>query len=266
MASRSKVGFFSNKWWGFSLPNHSLGCNELCEVVQYYFEKVLIVFLESIQETSRWTQYFMEFWSKFYRNEQKGPKGSLFSMVASYCRCRGACKKRVKIPPRLRESHGRAKSSVLPLDLRPRLALGKNVGVFSKKWQGFSLQKHSLGSNKLCEMIQYHFQKVFLVFMEFIYETGRRTRFCVEYLSKFGRNEQNALKGPLFSPVHHIANAEWVQKIESKLQRILVPWKGQKWCAFTFGFGRTTLGRKVGFFFFLAKIYEVFPCKTFFGS
>lgn len=143
----------------------------------------------------------MEFWSKFYRNEQKGPKGSLFSMVASYCRCWGAYKKRVKIPSRLRESHGRAKSSVLHLDLRPRLALGKKVGFFSKKWQGFALQKHYLGSNKPCEMIQYHFQKVFLVFLEFIYETGRRTRFCMEYLSKFRRNEQNALKGPLFSPV-----------------------------------------------------------------
>lgn len=228
MAPRSKVGFFSNKWWGFSLPKHSLGRNELCEVVQYCFEKVLIVFLESIQETSRRTQFFMEFWWKFYRNEQKSPKGSLCSMVASYCQCRGACKKRVKIPPRLRESHGRAKSSVLPLDLRPRLALGKKVGFFSKKWQGFSLQKYSLGSNKPCETIQYHFQMVFLVFLESIYETGRRTRFCVEYLSKFRRNEQKALKGPMFSPVASYRQ-RWVgAKNRVKIATLPSPMDGPK--------------------------------------
>ena len=90
---------------------------------------------------------------------------------------------------------------VLPLGLGPRTILGRKVGFFFflQKFMRFSLAKHSLGRNDPCEVVRYCFQKVLIVFLESIWKTGRRTRFCVEVLSKFLRNEQKDREGPLFS-------------------------------------------------------------------
>lgn len=63
----------------------------------------------------------------------------------------------------------------------------------------FSLAKHSLGRNDPCEVVRYRLQKVLIVFLESIWKTGQRTRFCVEFWSKFLRNEQKDREGPLFS-------------------------------------------------------------------
>lgn len=72
------------------MPKHSLGRNESCEAVRYCIQKVLIGLWELNQEIGRTTQFFLGFWSKLCRNEQKALKGLLFfsgSIVSPTLRC-----------------------------------------------------------------------------------------------------------------------------------------------------------------------------------
>lgn len=153
----------------FSLAKHSLGRNKPCEAVRCHFQKVLIVFQEFIQETGCKTIFLWNFGKKSVETSKQLQKDLCIFRWHCVTDTEVRAKNKHKISMRPRESHGMAKSSLLkPLDLGPKMALGRKVGFSLKSVEVFlcktflgyqqavrsCLIPFSEGSHRFWELIQ----------------------------------------------------------------------------------------------------------------